>query len=178
MEALSDLIKKANVKAILIGRLNTILIVVLAGCMVVNVCCWAAAIYSEDSGFTRRYIACVLAVAAQAMVGILVFWSQRSAPSLLLYYAQEFVIAIALFLTAVAMGMNDVVVTVCATQNVGGVNIRCSAHVVETIADVVAAVALMICYAASQQRVITFVDKGILDGIRGRSNTAAMQQLP
>lgn len=178
MDTLSDLIKKANIKAILIGRLNNIVVGVLAGCIVINIACWAASIRSEGSGLSRRYIACILAMVTQAVVGGLVLISQRVAPSLLLYYAQEWVIVVSIFLTAISMGMNNVVVNVCATGNVSGVSILCGSHVVETIADSVACVSLMICFAASQQRVVTFVDKGILDGIKGRTNATQMQPLP
>mmetsp|Transcript_10972 Transcript_10972/g.12586 ORF Transcript_10972/g.12586 Transcript_10972/m.12586 type:complete len:179 (-) Transcript_10972:44-580(-) len=178
MDALSDLIKKANIKAILIGKLNNLLVGVLAGCIVTNIACWIAAIQSEDSGFSRRYIACVLSVITQVAVGALILISQRVAPSLLLYYAQEWVIVASLFLTAIAMGMNNVVVNVCATGNVSGASILCGAHIVETIADTIACVSLMVCFAASQQRVVTFVDKGILDGIKGRTNASQMQALP
>lgn len=177
MEALGELINKANLKALLIGRLNVILVAVLGGSMIVSIACWAAAVNIENSGLTRRYAASIIGLLLQVICGGLVLGSQRLAPSLLLYYAQELATISALAVTGIAMGMNNVVVNVCATGNVGGKTIACAAHYVELLATVVACLCLMVCYAASQQRVVTFVDKGILDGIKGRSN-GGMQQLP
>lgn len=178
MDTLSDLISKANVKAVLIGQLNTVVVAVSGVCVIVLISCWIAEIAKEGGGVTRRYAACFIGVVLQAIAGLLTVMAKRWEPNLLLFYAQELFTILAVVIGGIALGMNNVVVHVCAEGNTSTKTIACAAHVVETVAYVVIILCLMVNYASSQQRVITFVDKGILDGIKGRSNSAGMQQLP
>ncbi|EPY33063.1 hypothetical protein STCU_02507 [Strigomonas culicis] len=101
---------------------------------------------------------------------------QKMQPRLSLFYAHQVFVVLTLCVTAIAMGMNNVVVDLCS-RNERTDSSSCGSHVAETIADVLVCLTMGVAYASTQQRIVTFIDKGILDGIKGRSN-GGMTQLP
>ncbi|ESL11129.1 hypothetical protein TRSC58_01130 [Trypanosoma rangeli SC58] len=175
MQAVLQQIHQANVKALLLSRINLFVIVFNCVAMFMLLVTWSVSISKEGGGVLTRYVACIFAfilLAVATFVSVLVC---RLQPQLPLYYAHEIISILALVLTAISMGMNDVVVDLCNTKQALG-STQCGAHAAELVAEVMACLAMGFNYASTQQRIVNFIDKGILDGIKGRSS--GMTQLP
>jgi len=173
MQAVLSQIHTANVKALLISRMNVILLSVNAVAALVLGIVWCVSI--SKVGINGRYAACLIALALLVITCILSVFVHRSQPRLSLFYAHEAFSILTLILTAISMGANDVVVNLCQCGTEQS-HTPCGAHVVELIADVIVCVAAAVSYLTTQQRVVTFIDKGILDGIKGRTN--GLTELP
>eukprot|EP00796_Vickermania_ingenoplastis_P009556 gene9556-6712_t len=175
MQAVLSQIHAANMKAMLISRMNFILLSVNAVAGLVLIIVWAVEWAKEGGGFLSRYVACIIALLFLVITNILSILVHRSQPRLSLFYAHQVFAVLTLLLTAVSMGMNNVVVDLCRC-NEELQRTRCGAHLVELLADLTICLAMVAAYLTTQQRVVTFIDKGILDGIKGRSN--GMTELP
>ncbi|KEG10772.1 hypothetical protein DQ04_03301000 [Trypanosoma grayi] len=175
MQAIVQQIHRANMRAMLLSRVNLVVIVVNCAVMLMLIVTWSVSTAKEGGGVLARYAACIIAfilLAAATLLSVMVY---RLQPQLALYYAHQVVSILTLFVTAVAMGMNDVVVDLCST-NTQLESTQCASHVAELIAELLACLSMGFNFASTQQRIVTFIDKGILDGIKGRSN--GMTQLP
>ena len=177
MEIFQNMIVQSGLKQLLIGRLNLIVLCVSACSLIILVSAWGAAIASENGvGLARRYAASFIAAIFQVAATVMSYVAHRTPPGLTFLYSHQFISILALLLTGIAMGMNNVAVNVCANPLNPSLSLACGAHYAELVGEIAASVALLITFAASQQRVTSFIDKGILDGMKGRSN--GMQQLP
>lgn len=175
MQGVLSRIHSADVKAMLVSRLNLIVLVINAMAVIALLVSWGVEWGKEDAGFLSRYAVCLISLLFLVITSVLSIFVHRSQPKLSLFYAHEVFAVLTLILTAIAMGTNDVVVNLCHT----GSNLaktQCGAHIVELIADLVICISISVSYLTTQQRIVTFIDKGILDGIKGRSN--GMTELP
>ncbi|RNF27186.1 uncharacterized protein Tco025E_00560 [Trypanosoma conorhini] len=175
MQAVLQQIHQANVKALLLSRINLFFIVFNCAAMLILIVTWSVSIMKEGGGVLARYAAGIIAFILLVLATFLSVLVHRLQPQLPLYYAHEVISILALVLTAITMGMNDVVVDLCHTKQALA-STQCGSHVAELVAEIMASVAMGFNYASTQQRIINFIDKGILDGIKGRSG--GMTQLP
>ncbi|ORC86924.1 uncharacterized protein TM35_000252200 [Trypanosoma theileri] len=175
MQAVVQQIHRANMKAMLLSRVNLIFIIVNCCMMLILIVTWAVSIAKEGGGVLSRYAACIIAFILLGLATLLSALVYRMQPKLSLYYAHEMISILTLIMTAISMGMNDVVVNLCHDKRQLA-NTQCGSHVAELVAEVLICVSMGFNYASTQQRIVTFIDKGILDGIKGRSN--GMTQLP
>lgn len=177
MEIFQNMMAQSGLKLLLIGRLNVIVLCISVGSLIILISAWGAAIAAEHGvGLARRYAASFIAAIFQLVATVMSYVAHRTPPGLTFLYTHQFISILGLLLTGIAMGMNDVAVNVCANPLSPTLTVACGAHYAELVGEIAAAIALMITFAASQQRVTSFIDKGILDGMQGRSN--GMQQLP
>lgn len=175
MQGVLSRIHSANMKALLVSRMNLIVLVVNGLAIIALLIAWGIQWGKEDAGFLSRYAVCIISLVFIIIASILSIFVHRSQPKLSLFYAHEVFAVLSLILTAIAMGTNDVVVNLCHT----GSNLpktQCGAHIVELLADLFICIAISASFLTTQQRIVTFIDKGILDGIKGRSN--GMTELP
>lgn len=163
-------------KALLLSRMNLIM-VGLDGCaMLMLIVTWAVSIGKEGAGVMSRYAACIIAFILLAITMALSVMVQKLQPRLSLFYAHEVFSVLTLILMSISMGMNSVMVDLCnRKENIPST--QCGSHVAELIAELIVCLTMAASYASTQQRIVTFIDKGILDGIKGRSN-GGMTQLP
>lgn len=175
MQAVLSQIHSANMKAMLISRMNMILLSVNAVAVVVLLVVWCIEWTKEGGGFLSRYVACLIALALLVTTTVLSIFVHRSQPRLSLFYAHEAFAVLTLVLTSISMGMNNVVVDLCRCHEQSP-KTQCGAHIVELISYLFICLAMVASYVTTQQRIVTFIDKGILDGIKGRSN--GMTELP
>jgi uncharacterized membrane protein len=177
MQAVLTQIHKANVKAIVLSRMNIIMVVLDGIAMIMLIATWSASVSKEKSGVLARYVAGIIGFILLAISMMLSILVQRLQPRLSLLYTHQVMAILTLILSALSMGMNNVVVDLCnrKKQQKGT---ACGSHVAETIAEVIVVLTMAVGYALTQQRIVTFIDKGILDGIKGRSNAGGMTQLP
>lgn len=176
MQAVLTQIHKANMKAMLLSRMNLILVVVDGMAMLTLIVCWAVAV-SKEGSVDSRFVACIIGFILLAIAMLLSIIVQRFQPRLSLFYAHQIVALLAMLFMAVAMGMNNAVVTQCRLKR-QDTTAACGARIAETVAEVFVCLTMAGCYVSTQQRIVTFIDKGILDGIKGRSNGGGMTQLP
>lgn len=177
MQAVLTQIHKANVKAIVLSRMNIIMVVLDAVAMIMLIVTWAVSVSKEKSGVLSRYAAGIIGFILLAISMILSILVQRLQPRLSLLYAHQVMAILTLVISALSMGMNDVVVDLCSRKKEQK-GTECGSHIAETIAEVIVVLTMAAGYALTQQRIVTFIDKGILDGIKGRSNAGGMSQLP
>ena len=177
MQAVLTQIHKANVKAIVLSRMNIIMVVLDGVAMIMLIVTWAVAISKEKSGVISRYVASIIGFILLAIAMVLSILVQRLQPRLSLLYAHQVLVVLTLIISALSMGMNDVVVDLCNRKKEPKKTV-CGAHIAETIAELIVVLTMAAGYALTQQRIVTFIDKVILDGIKGRSNAGGMTQLP
>ncbi len=171
---LAERMKMANLKALVIGRWN--MAIVAASCIAIPmlIASWLAAM-SYEKGDNRRYAACALGLFFQVAATYLCWQVMKQPPNLTRYYAHQVLLALALMLTAISMGMNNVVVNMC-TRGTASSATLCGAHLAEFFAELLVCVCMGVSFLTTQQRIVVYIDKGIIDGIKGRTND--MQQLP
>ena len=129
---------------------------------------WTAAVEVENGGkLHRRHVASILAFIFQFVTTLLLALVIRIEPSMMAFYVLQGMAVLTLFLTSISMGMNDVVVDLCASGTTVG-DILCPAHTAEFFACLFVCLAMMVVFGATQQRIAMLVDKGILVSIRGR----------
>jgi len=129
---------------------------------------WTAALEVENGGkLHRRHVASILAFIFQFVTTLLLALVIRIEPSMMAFYVLQVMAVLTLFLTSISMGMNDVVVDLCASGKTVG-DILCPAHTAEFFACLFVCIAMMVVFGATQQRIAMLVDKGILVSIRGR----------
>ena len=174
MDVLKERMKLANLKALIIGRWNLGVVAVSCIAIPMLVASWLAAM-SAENGSNRRYAACVLGLLFQVAATAASWIVLKQQPNLILYYVHQGLLVIALFLTAVAMGMNNIVVDLCQ-RKISTPATLCGAHMAEFFAELLVCLCMGLTFLTTQQRIVVFIDKGILDGIKGRTND--MQQLP
>jgi uncharacterized membrane protein len=143
--------------------------------MLVLIVSWSVSIGTEGNGIKKRYVASIIGFVCAAATVAALFVSQRMTPRYVTFAVIEALAAVTLFLTAVSLGMDDVVVSLCS-KGTQLPNTNCGSHITELVAEVTLSVCMCIVYLASQQRIVMLIDKGIIDGIKGRTN--GMQQLP
>ncbi|KAF8287484.1 hypothetical protein TcG_02189 [Trypanosoma cruzi] len=175
MQTVIQQIHQANLKAVLLSRINLFFIIFNCVAMLILIVTWSVSIAKEGGGVLARYAACIISFILLAVATFLSAMVHRKQPQLLLYYAHEAISILALILTAISMGTNDVVVDLCNTKRALS-NTQCGSHTAELLAQIMACISMGFNYASTQQRIVNFIDKGILDGIRGRSG--GMTQLP
>jgi len=174
MDILRERLNSANVKSLLIGKWNTAVTVVSVISMIILISSWGAETAS-GSYVKKRLAASVIGLLLQIGATALGAFVQRAAPNMILYYLLQGVCLVALFVATVAMGMNNVIVDLCQ-RNIQSSITLCSAHIAEFFGEFLAVLCMGLTFITTQQRVVVFIDKGILDGIKGRTN--GMQQLP
>ncbi|KPA76057.1 hypothetical protein ABB37_08191 [Leptomonas pyrrhocoris] len=177
MQAVLTQIHKANVKAIVLSRMNIIMVALDGVAMLMLIVTWAVSVSKEKSGVIARYAAGIIAFILLAVSMVLSILVQRLQPRLSLLYVHQVFVVLTLIISAVSMGMNNVIVDLCNRKKEQK-GTACASHVAETIAEVIVVLTMAVGYALTQQRIVTFIDKGILDGIKGRSNAGGMTQLP
>ncbi|KPI86952.1 hypothetical protein ABL78_3998 [Leptomonas seymouri] len=177
MQAVLTQIHKANVKAVMLSRMNIIMLVLDGIAMLMLIVTWSVSITKEKSGVIARYAAGIIGFILLAISMLLSVLVQRFQPRLSLLCAHQTLVVLTLCLSALSMGMNNVVVDLCNRKK-EQVGTQCGSHIAETIAEVIVVLTMAVSYALTQQRIVTFIDKGILDGIKGRSNAGGMTQLP
>lgn len=175
MESVLSQIHTANMKAMLIYRMNFILLSFCSFALLLLIIAWSIEWSKEGGGFLSRYVVCFFGVACLVITSIFSFMVHRSQPKLTLFYGHEIFAIVTLFVTAAAMGTNDVFVNLCNCKQQAP-NTQCGAHVVELLGDLIICLSMIAAYLTTQQRIVTFIDKGILDGIKGRST--GMTELP
>lgn len=175
MQGVLSQIHTANMKAMLIARMNVILLSINAAAVIALIVVWSVEWAKEGGGFLSRYVACLMGLLLLIITTILSIFVHRAQPRLSLFYAHQVFAVLTLIITAISMGMNDVVVNLCHCKTELE-NTRCGAHIAELLADLVICLTMAVAYLTTQQRIVTFIDKGILDGIKGRSN--GMTELP
>ncbi|KAK7194595.1 hypothetical protein NESM_000377800 [Novymonas esmeraldas] len=177
MQAVLTQIHKANVKALVLSRMNVIMVVLDGAAMIMLIVTWAVSVKKEKGGVMARYAAGIIGFILLAITMALSILVQRLQPRLSLLYAHQVMALLTLIICSISMGMNDVVVDLC-NRGTQVANTQCGSHIAETVAEVLIALTMAIGYGSTQQRIVTFIDKGILDGIKGRSNAGGMTQLP
>ncbi|AIN96169.1 hypothetical protein LPMP_101000 [Leishmania panamensis] len=177
MQAVLSQIHKANMKALILSRMNVTMVVLDGIAMLMLIIAWAVTVKKEQGGVMARYAASIIGFILLAITMTLSILVQRLQPRLSLLYAHQMMAVLTLILSSISMGMNDVVVDLC-NRGKQVEKTQCGSHIVETIAEVIVALTMVFDYGSSQQRIVTFIDKGILDGIKGRSNAGGMTQLP
>lgn len=174
MQAVLTQIHRANMKALLLSRMNLILVGLDGIAMLMFIITWAIQVKKEGGGLLARYGACIIGFILLAVCMALSVMVQNMQPKLSLFYAHEVFAVLTLILISIAMGMNNVVVDLCHRKEQLG-NTHCGSHAAQTVAYVIVILTTMITFASTQQRIVTFIDKGILDGIKGRSNGGVTQ---
>lgn len=177
MQAVLTQIHKANVKALVLSRMNIIMVALDGIAMIMLIVTWAVSVKKEGSRVLARYAAGIIGFILLAVTMVLSILVQRLQPRLSLLYAHQVFAVLTLIISALSMGMNDVVVDLCNRKDQPE-KTQCGSHIAETIAEVIVCVTMVVSYGSTQQRIVTFIDKGILDGIKGRSNAGGMTQLP
>lgn len=173
MQAVLSQIHRANMKALLLSRMNTVVIALDAVAMFVLMIVWGVEIHREGA-IVSRYGACIVSFILLAITMVMSVLVQKMQPGLTLLYGHEAFCVLTLAVTAMAMGMNDVVVDLCRRKTQLAPTV-CGGHVTELIAEFVICCTMMASYASTQQRIVSFIDKGILDGIKGRANNDTVQ---
>ena len=129
---------------------------------------WTAALEVENKGqLHRRHVAGILAFIFQFVTTVLLALVIKIEPSMMAFYLLQGMAILTLFLTSISLGMNDVVVDLCASGTTVG-EVLCPAHTAEVFACLFVCTAMMVVFGATQQRIAMLVDKGILVSIRGR----------
>ncbi|CBZ24428.1 conserved hypothetical protein [Leishmania mexicana MHOM/GT/2001/U1103] len=177
MQAVLTHIHKANVKALVLSRMNITMVVLDAIAMLMLIVTWAISVKREQGGVLARYAAGIIGFLLLAITMMLSILVQRLQPRLSILYAHQVMAVLTLILSSLSMGMNDVVVDLC-NRGKQVEKTQCGSHIAETIAEVVIVLTMVFGFGSSQQRIVTFIDKGILDGIKGRSNAGGLTQLP
>lgn len=177
MQAVLTQIHQANMKALLISRMNIVMVAIDGAAMLMLIVTWSVSIAKEGGGVLSRYAACIIGFILLAITMLLAILVQRLQPRLSLLYAHQVFSVLTLVLVAISMGMNDIVVDLCSDKSQPS-RTQCGSHIAETVADVLICTTMIAGYGFTQQRIVTFIDKGILDGIKGRSNAGGMTQLP
>ncbi|KAG5485029.1 hypothetical protein LSCM1_07109 [Leishmania martiniquensis] len=177
MQAVLAQIHKANVKALVLSRMGITMVVLDGVAMLMLIVTWAVSVKKEQGGVMARYAAGIIGFILLAITMLLSVLVQRLQPRLAILYAHQVMTVLTLILSSLSMGMNDVVVDLC-NRGKQVERTQCGSHIAETIAEVIVILTMVIGYGSSQQRIVTFIDKGILDGIKGRSNAGGMTQLP
>ncbi|EPY38297.1 hypothetical protein AGDE_05632 [Angomonas deanei] len=144
--------------------------------MIMLIVTWAISVAKDGGNVLSRYAACIIAFVLLAITMVLSILVQKLQPRLSMFYAHQVMAILTLILMAISMGMNDVVVDLCNRKKQPTAT-ACGSHVAELIAELLVCLTMAACYGSTQQRIVTFIDKGILDGIKGRSN-GGMTQLP
>lgn len=175
MQAVLTQIHKANMKALLLSRMNLILVVLDGIAMIMLIVCWAIAVNKE--GIDSRFVACIIGFILLAIAMLLSILVQKLQPRLSLFYSHQVFALLTILFMSIAMGMNSATVNLCNLGKQSEVT-QCGARIAELVAEVLVCLTMAACYASTQQRIVTFIDKGILDGIKGRSNGGGMTQLP
>ncbi|AYU76741.1 hypothetical protein conserved [Leishmania donovani] len=177
MQAVLTHIHKANVKALVLSRMNIAMVVLDGIAMLMLIVTWALSVKREQGGVLARYAAGIIGFVLLAITMMLSILVQRLQPRLSILYAHQVMAVLTLILSSLSMGMNDVVVDLC-NRGKQVDKTQCGSHIAETIAEVIIALTMVFGFGSSQQRIVTFIDKGILDGIKGRSNAGGLTQLP
>lgn len=177
MQAVLTHIHKANVKALVLSRMNITMVVLDGMAMLMLIVTWALSVKREQGGVLARYAAGIIGFVLLAITMMLSILVQRLQPRLSILYAHQVMAVLTLILSSLSMGMNDVVVDLC-NRGKQVDKTQCGSHIAETIAEVIIALTMVFGFGSSQQRIVTFIDKGILDGIKGRSNAGGLTQLP
>ncbi|CAG9570094.1 conserved hypothetical protein [Leishmania major strain Friedlin] len=177
MQAVLTHIHKANVKALVLSRMNITMVVLDGMAMLMLIVTWAVSVKREQGGVLARYAAGIIGFMLLAITMMLSILVQRLQPRLSILYAHQAMAVLSLILSSLSMGMNDVVVDLC-NRGKQVDKTQCGSHIAETIAEVIIALTMVFGFGSSQQRIVTFIDKGILDGIKGRSNAGGLTQLP
>ncbi|GET86576.1 hypothetical protein, conserved [Leishmania tarentolae] len=177
MQAVLTHIHKANLKAMVLSRLNIIMIVLDGIAMLMLIVTWGVSVKKEEGGVLARYAAGIIGFLLLVITMILSVVVQRLQPRLSVLYAHQVMAVLTLTLSSLSMGMNNVVVDLC-NRGKQVDKTQCGSHIAETIAEMIVILTMVFAFGSSQQRIVTFIDKGILDGIKGRSNAGGLTQLP
>ncbi|KAG5510339.1 hypothetical protein JKF63_07668 [Porcisia hertigi] len=177
MQAVLTEIHRANVKALVLSRMNIAMLVLDGIAMLMLVVSWGVSVKKEEGGVMARYAAGIIGFILLAITVVLSVLVLRLQPRLSLLYAHQVMAVLTLIISSISMGMNNVVVDLC-NRGKQVAKTQCGSHIAETVAEVFVAFTMAVAFASTQQRIVTFIDKGILDGIKGRSNASGMTQLP
>ncbi|CCW63563.1 unnamed protein product [Phytomonas sp. EM1] len=170
MQQVSDHLNKAAVKSFLFSHVNMILAIVNGVAVLLLIVAWAVS-SAREVNFPARTAMWIIGFILLSVTVLLSIGVQKMEPNLVLYYAHQIIAVLTLAIMAVAMGINNVVVNMCTRNKQNGTRNNCGAHYVELLAEIVVCISLGIYYIGTQQRIVVFIDKGILDGIRGRSHS-------
>eukprot|EP00758_Cryptobia_borreli_P018764 Tbor_TRINITY_DN7443_c0_g1::TRINITY_DN7443_c0_g1_i1::g.14538::m.14538 len=165
----SPRLRAQPIKEFLLHRSNTVAVVLSVVSIIILVGSWWASIIYENGGrLHRRHIICFISFILQISTTLFLLLALRLDPNIVVFYILQLMAVVTLSLTALSLGINNVMVDICAQGNKGDVKILCVAHVTELIALVFICIAMMLVYWATQQRIAVLVDRGVLLGIRGR----------
>uniref|UniRef100_A0A146LLH8 Uncharacterized protein n=1 Tax=Lygus hesperus TaxID=30085 RepID=A0A146LLH8_LYGHE len=128
MQAVLTQIHRANMKALLLSRMNLILVAVNAVAMLMFVITWGVEVNKEGGGLLARYGACIVAFILLAVTMGLSVMVQTMQPQLILFYAHEVFAVLTLIIIVISMGMNNVIVDLCRRKEEIQ-NTMCDSHI-------------------------------------------------
>ncbi|CCW71361.1 unnamed protein product [Phytomonas sp. Hart1] len=169
-EKVTDFFNKTAIKGFFFTHANMILAILNGFAILLLIVGWGVS-SSKEKNIPARTTVWVLGFILLSATILISIGVQKMEPNLLLYYGHQVLSILTLAMMAIAMGTNNVVVNMCAQDKKGDVKVSCGAHLTELFAEILVCIIMVIYYLGTQQRIVIFIDKGILDGIRGRSHS-------
>lgn len=168
MQQLQQKLQDVHVRAMVIRGWNVAVIVTSCVSLVLLVISWTMSIGFEGGKLKQRHGGSIFAFIACAVTIAVDVASLYLEPSRVVLYSLQVLAVLSLFLNAVSAGMNAIVVDQCAAGEPSAEGIHCFAHDLEYAASIFLCACLVSIYVTTQQKVVVFVDKGILTGMGSR----------
>lgn len=165
MDQIRAQLEQVQVRSLVIRGWNIGILVTGSVCLLMLVISWA--IEANAEGLKRRHAGSIIALIFTIATLILSIVTLYVEPNKLWLYGLQLAAVLSLMLTAIASGMNAIVIDVCAAGQAATV-VPCGAHYFEFFVSFVICVCLASIYGTTQQKVIVLVDRGVLTGLGSR----------
>ena len=128
---------------------------------------WVIASNGTGTHLHRRHVASIIGFIIALVAIVLEGLTLKLKPNSYHYFSIQVVTLLGLMMSALSTGMNNVVVDLClAGEKIVEVEGRhCGAHYVEFFGGLFLTISFASMFLCTQQKIITLVDRGILQGI-------------
>ena len=168
MQQIQKQFSNLHVRAAIVRGWNIMTTVVSVVALLLLAISWGVSVEFEGGDLKRRH-GCSIAAFILSLITLLVNCTALKAePNAYLLYAVEALAVLSMFLTSVSIGMNAIVVDVCTAGMPTATSVHCSAHYREYAAGFILCACLGSIFATTQQRIVVFADKGIVQGLGSR----------
>lgn len=178
MEVIQKQFDKLQLRALVIRSWNMGVIVLSFLSLLLLVISWGISVDAEGGKMKRRHVASIIGFIFALVTNAGDIIALRAEPNPLLLYGMQLFSAIALMINGVSVGMNTVITDLCAAGEAASVNIHCSAHWLEFFGGFLLCFCLGSVFLTTQQKIVVFVDKGILKGIGTRLSMQSVAAPP
>lgn len=157
-----------SVRRVVIRVYNIAVIATAFIALLLTVIAWGVGINYEGHQLKRRHIGAMIAFACALVTIAVDILSLHVQPNWFVLVGLQVGSVVTLFLNGVAVGMNGISVDVCAAGDAAAAQLHCASHYLEYVAGFILALCLASMFLTTQQKIVVFVDRGILKGLGNR----------